>query len=68
MALSRKAAQEQKNEGLALTLFSYLNDEAFASSQGAKDGLSRQDHGEMIEFIAAQLASEGFDIIICEID
>lgn len=68
LTLTRKAAQEQQNEGKVLTVFTYLNDAAFAQAIAAQDGISRGDHSEMVEFIAAQLASDGFDIIVCEIE
>lgn len=68
LALTRKAAEEQKSEGLALTVFTYLNDDAYAQAIAAKNGVSRADHSEMVEFIAAQLAAEDFDIIICEVE
>lgn len=68
LAKAREAAQTMKKEGEPLTVYAYENDEAYASSLAARDGLPRSAHTEMVDFIAEQLASEGFDIVICEVD
>ena len=66
LALARQAALDQA--GAPLTIYRYENDDAYAKAQGRKDGLSRAAHWALVQSIADQLASEGFDIIICEIE
>jgi hypothetical protein len=49
------------------TIFVYGDDEAYAASLGARDGLSLDEHRARVEAVAAALAGEGYDLTICEI-
>ncbi|RIA37456.1 hypothetical protein DFR49_3341 [Hephaestia caeni] len=50
------------------TMWSYLNDDAFAQSIAARDGMTREAHIVQVNRIAAQLAGEGFHVTICEVE
>lgn len=69
LTLARAAARswDEKANG-PLTLFTYLNDDAFAESRAAQDGMTREAHIVTINRIASALAEEGFNVTICEVE
>ena len=62
--LTRAALREEPDA----PLYVYLNDDAYRGSRCHTDGLGREQHLVMVNQVAAQLAEEGYNITICEVE